>query len=190
MLTWTYHSRTNTKVTSTVSAGCDSWLCSNSEEGENLHFLCGCWNYKHFIIYRVLNTKQKTKKLCTPFRILLLTTLSHGNKSDDHWVLLLGCKSSAHLRKYSTVIMQTLFPVRGWSLGIHVSYNSTVTGRVAQLRWWGLESASHIGGRQWSVSWHAPLASFPDLPTVQFLIPANNTASDQKLDGGKTWKGG
>ena len=35
---------------------------------------------------------------------------------------------------------------------ICLSCNSTVTGRVAQLRWWGLESASHIGGRQWSVS--------------------------------------
>ena len=31
----------------------------------------------------------------------------------------------------------------------------------------------------------SPLASFPGLPTIQFLIPANNTASDQKLN---RWK--
>ena len=46
-----------------------------------------------------------------------------------------------------------LFPSERVKSGhICLSCNSTVTGRVAQLRWWGLESASHIGGRQWSVS--------------------------------------
>ena len=35
------------------------------------------------------------------------------------------------------------------------------------------------------------IASFPGLPTVQFLIACSfllHTASDQKLDGGKAWE--
>ena len=83
--------------------------------------------------------------------------------------------------------MQTLFLVREWSLGTFVSH-FTVTGRIALLKRWSMESASRYGVRQWSVSLLAGCADilhlFPNLPTVQFLIAAK-TASNQKWTVGR-----
>ena len=86
--------------------------------------------------------------------------------------------------------MQTLFLVGQWSLGTFVSH-FTVTGRIALLKRWSMESASRYRGRQWSVSLLAGCADilhlFPNLPTIKFLIAAK-TASYQKMNGGKAWE--
>ena len=83
--------------------------------------------------------------------------------------------------------MQTLFLVRQWNLGTFASH-FTVTGRIALLKRWSMESASRYRGRQWNVSLLAGCADilhlFPGLPTVKFLIAAK-TASNQNWTVGR-----
>ena len=101
-------------------------------------------------------------------------------------VYWLKCAHTWHIQEGA----QSCRPFSLWDSGVWVYFVShfTVTGRIALLRRWSMESASRYRGRQWSVSLLAGCADilhlFLGLPTVKFLIAAKTASASRPHEWG------